>query len=138
MDFISGIRGSGAWSQDPELMQKLDETYRKHLRPPINTDGSYSSATKTAWELYCLELGCIFSEQIPDWESATSFFHNLSEEYGGCLTPIITSSYIEDLSALWTQVHPALLEVNIQTPPLDSGPLLMLACAGYSLARAVH
>jgi hypothetical protein len=137
MDAISGVAGSGAWSQNPELMQKLDETYLKYLRPQIYTDGSRSSVTKMAWEFYCLELGCIFSEQLPDWKSATPFFQNLSEEYGGCLSPIITSSYIEDLSALWKQVHPALLEVNIQTP-LDRFVALMLAYAGYSLARAVH
>ncbi len=119
MDAISGVPGLSAWSQDPELMQKLDETYRKHLRPHIGTDGSRNSVTKVAWELYWLELGGIFSEQFPDWESPTSFFQNLAEEYGGCLSPIITSSYIADLSVLWTQVHPALLEVNVQTPPLN-------------------
>ena len=119
MDAISGVLGSGDWSQDSELMQSLDATYRKHLRPHVHTDGNRSVITKIAWELYCLELGCIFSEQFPDKESATSFFRKLSEEYGGYLSPIITSSYIEDLSALWTDVHPALLEVNIQTAPLD-------------------
>ncbi|KAH9029333.1 hypothetical protein EDB83DRAFT_2526189 [Lactarius deliciosus] len=123
MDAISGVPGLSAWSQNPELMQKLDETYCKHLRPHIDTDGSRNSATKVAWEMYCVELGGIFSEQLPDWESATSFFQNLSEEYGGYLNPIITSSYIEDLSALWTQVHPALLEVTRWLEPfIDYGP----------------
>ncbi len=137
MDAISGVPGSSAWSQDPELMQKLDETYRKHLRPHIGTDGSRNSVTKVAWELYCLELGGIFAEQFPDWESTTSFFKNLSEEYeyDGCLSPIITSSYIADLSVLWTQVHPALLEVNIQTL---TNPSLIQPCAGDSLVRTVH
>ncbi|KAI9439561.1 hypothetical protein H4582DRAFT_1941543 [Lactarius indigo] len=123
MNAISGLRGSSDWSQDPELMQKLDETYRKHLRPHIHTDGSRNSVTKVAWEMYCLELGDIFSEQFADWESATSYFQNLSEEYGGCLNPIITSSYIEDLNALWTEVHPALLEVTGWLEPfIDYGP----------------
>ncbi|KAH9016132.1 hypothetical protein EDB85DRAFT_2021856 [Lactarius pseudohatsudake] len=123
MDAISG-HGSSAWSQDSELMQKLDETYRKQLRPHIDTDGSRNNVTKIAWEMYCLELGGIFSEQFPDWESAISFFQNLSEEYdGGFLNPIITWSYIEDLTALWTQVHPALLEVTRWLEPfIDYGP----------------
>ncbi|KAH8984001.1 hypothetical protein EDB86DRAFT_3084941 [Lactarius hatsudake] len=122
MDAISG-HGPSAWSQDSELMQKLDETYCKQLRPHIDTDGSYNSVTKIAWEMYCLELGGIFSERFPDWESATLFFQNLSEEYGGFLNPIITSSYIEDLTALWTQVHPALLEVTRWLEPfIDYGP----------------
>ncbi|KAH9173731.1 hypothetical protein EDB89DRAFT_1957396 [Lactarius sanguifluus] len=122
MDAISGHDPS-AWSQDSELMQKLDEIYRKQLRPHIDTDGSRNSVTKIAWEMYCLELGGIFSEQFPDWESAILFFQNLSEEYGGFLNPIITSSYIEDLTALWTQVHPALLEVTRWLEPfIDYGP----------------
>jgi hypothetical protein len=62
-------------------MQRLDETYRKHLRPQIDSDGSRNSAAKAAWESYCFELGGVFSEQFPDWESSTSFFHNLSREY---------------------------------------------------------
>ena len=111
MDAISGVTGLSAWSDDLELMQKLDETYQKQLRPYIDTDGSRKSVAKVAWESYCFELGGIFSEQFPDWELATPFFQNLSLEYDN-LGPIITSSYIEDLSALWTEVHPALLEVH--------------------------
>ncbi|KAH9051920.1 hypothetical protein EDB87DRAFT_628442 [Lactarius vividus] len=123
MDAISGLHGLSAWSQDSELMEKLDETYRKQLRPHIDTDGSRNSVAKVAWEMYCLELGGIFSEQFPDWESATSFFQNISEEYSGSLNPIITSSYIEDLTASWTQVHPALLEVTRWLEPfIDYGP----------------
>ena len=111
MDAISGATGSSAWSQVPELMQKLDDTYCKHLRLHIETDGSRNSVAKAAWESYCLELGRIFSERFPDWESAIPFFQNLSREYD-CIGPMITSSYIEDLSTLWTEVHPALLEVR--------------------------
>ena len=111
MDDISAETGSSAWSQDPKLMQKLDESYCKHLRPHIDTVGNHNSVAKAAWESYCFELGGIFSEQFPDWESVTSFFQNLSQEHD-LLGPMITSSYLEDLSALWTQVHPALLEVK--------------------------
>ena len=54
MDTISKGTGSSAWSQDPELMQKLDETYCKHLRPHIDTDGSldgsHNDIAKAAWE----------------------------------------------------------------------------------------
>ena len=113
MNAISGVTGSSAWSQDLDLMQKLDETYRKHLRPHVDTDGRRNSVAEVAWESYCFELGSIFSEQFPEWELATPFFQNLSLEYDN-LGPIITSSYIEDLSALWTEVHPALLEVHTQ------------------------
>jgi hypothetical protein len=109
MDAISGASRSRVWSQDPELMQRLDETYRKNIRPHIDSDGS----RKAAWESYCFELGGIFSEQFPDWESSTSFFQNLSREYDR-YGPMVTSSYIEDLSSLWTEVHPALLEVKAQ------------------------
>ena len=110
MDAISGVAGSSAWSQDTGLMQKLDETYRKHLRPNIDTDRSRNSVAKAAWESYCFELSGIFSKRFPDWESTTPFFQDLSREYV-CLGPIITSSYIEDMGALWTEVQPALLEV---------------------------
>ena len=82
MDAISRGTGSSAWSQDPELMQKLDETYCKHLRPHIDTDesldGSHNDIAKAAWESYFLELGGVFSEQFPNRESATPFFQNLS------------------------------------------------------------
>ncbi|KAI9456860.1 hypothetical protein BJY52DRAFT_1379845 [Lactarius psammicola] len=123
MDSISGVPGLSDWSQDRELMQKLDETYRQYLRPSIDTDGSCNSVTKVAWDLYWLNLGGIFSEQFPDWESAISFFQNLAEGYNGCLSPVITSSYIEDLSRLWAQVHPALLEVTRWLEPfIDYGP----------------
>jgi hypothetical protein len=113
MDAISGATGSSAWSQDPELMQRLDETYRKNLRPHLDTDGSCNGVAKAAWESYCFELGSVFSEHFPDWEFATPFFRNLSQEYD-CHGPMITISYIDDLSVLWTEVHPALLEVNAQ------------------------
>ncbi|KAI9456856.1 hypothetical protein BJY52DRAFT_536375 [Lactarius psammicola] len=112
MGAISGVPGLSDWSQDRELMRKPDETYRKYLRPSIDTDGSCNIVTKIAWGLYCIELGGIFSEQFPDWESATSYFQYLAEGYNGCLSPVITSSYIEDLSGLWAQVHPALFEVT--------------------------
>jgi hypothetical protein len=113
MDAISVATGSSSWSQDPELMQKLDETYRKHFQVHlyIETDGSRNSVAKATWESYCLELGGIFSERFPDWESVIPFFQNLSREYD-CIGPMITSSYIEDLSTLWTDLHPALLEVR--------------------------
>ena len=115
MDAISRGTGSSSWSQDPDLMQKLDETYCKHLRPHIDTDGSldrnHSDIAKAAWESYCFELCGVFSELVPDWESATPFFQNLSRAYDR-LGPIITSSYLEDMSSLWTEVHPALLEVK--------------------------
>ena len=113
MDAISGIAGSSAWSQDTKLMQKLDGTYRKCLRPHIDTDGSRNSVAKAAWESYCFELGGIFSKHFPDWESRTPFFQDLSRGYE-CLGPMITSSYIEDMSALWKEVQPALLEVPTQ------------------------
>jgi len=122
MGTISGVTGSSTWSQDPGLMQQLDEIYRKHLRPHIDTDGNRNNVAQAAWESYCFELGCIFSEHFPDWESTTPFFQNLSREYD-CLGPIITSSYIEDLKALWTEVHPALLEVTRWLEPfIDYGP----------------
>jgi hypothetical protein len=136
MDAISGATGSSSWSEDPKLMQRLDETYRKHLRPHIYSDGSGNSVAKAAWESYCLELSDVFSEQFVDWESETPFFQNLSREYDS-LGPMITSSYIEDLSSLWTEVHPALLEVNAQSYSVFAG-LLTLACAGYPMARTVH
>jgi hypothetical protein len=111
MDAISGVTGSSAWSQDPELVQKLDETYCKHLRPHIDTDGTCDIAANVAWESYCVELAGIFSKHLPDWEPATPVIQDLSREYD-FLSPMITSSYIEDLSGLWTEVHPALLEVR--------------------------
>jgi hypothetical protein len=90
-------------------MQRLDETYRKLLRPHVDSDGSRNAA----WESYCFELGGVFSELFPDWEPSTSFFQNLSRVYDR-YGPMVTSSYIEDLSSLWTEVHPALLEVKAQ------------------------
>ncbi|KAN0130504.1 hypothetical protein V8E53_011590 [Lactarius tabidus] len=105
MDAISGATGSSSWSEDQKLMQRLDET-----------------VAKAAWESYCLELSDVFSEQFVDWESETPFFQNLSREYDS-LGPMITSSYIEDLSSLWTEVHPALLEVTRWLEPfIDYGP----------------
>lgn len=122
MDAISGVTGSSAWSQDPELVQKLDETYCKHLRPHIDTDGTCDIAAKVAWESYCVELAGIFSKHLPDWEPATPVIQDLSREYD-FLSPMITSSYIEDLSGLWTEVHPALLEVTRWLEPfIDYGP----------------
>ncbi|KAF8261961.1 hypothetical protein EI94DRAFT_1744836 [Lactarius quietus] len=58
--------------------------------------------------------------------STTPFFQNLSREYG-CLGPIITSSYIEDLSALWAEVHPRFWRLGAQVtrwlePFVDCGP----------------
>lgn len=137
MDAISGATGSSAWSQVPELMQKLDDTYCKHLRLHIETDGSRNSVAKAAWESYCLELGRIFSERFPDWESAIPFFQNLSREYD-CIGPMITSSYIEDLSTLWTEVHPALLEVRARRFSLGFVDFIFRPTTGFSLARAVH
>ena len=135
MDVISGVIGSSAWSQDSELMQKLDETCRKHLRPHIDTDGSRNSAAEVAWDSYCFELGGIFPDRLPDSESVTPFFQNLSRDYG-CLGPIITTSYIEDLSMLWTEVHPALLEVKLKI--IIRWLVVDSTCAGYSRAGAVY
>jgi hypothetical protein len=137
MDAISGGTGTSAWSQDPELMRKLDETYRRHLRPHRDSDGSRNGVAKAAWESYCFELGGVFSKHFPDWESAARFFRNLSREYD-YHGPMITSSYIEDLSSLWTEVHPALLEVKAQNYSVCAVPSLILACAGYSMARTIH
>jgi hypothetical protein len=44
MDAISKVTDSSAWSHDPELMQKLDETYRKHLGPHTDSDESRNSS----------------------------------------------------------------------------------------------
>ena len=136
MDDISIGIGSNAWSQDPKLMQKLDETYCKYLRPHIDTVGSPNSVAKAAWESYCFELGSVFSKQFPDWEEATSYSQTLSRLHGD-LGPIITSSYIEDLSASWTEVHPALLEVR-GTELSFVGSALILFCTDYSMAGTVH
>ena len=136
MDKISAGTGPRVWSQDPELMQRLDEIYCKHLRPHIETAGSRNSVAKAAWDSYCFELGGVFSEQFPDWESVTPFFQNLSRGHD-CFGPMITSSYIEDMSALWSQVHPALLEV-IRVELRFLGSALIVVCTGYSMARAVH
>ena len=137
MDAISGIAGSSAWSRDTKLMQKLDGTYRKCLRPHIDTDGSRNSVAKAAWESYCFELGGIFSKHFPDWESRTPFFQDLSRGYE-CLGPMITSSYVEDMSALWKEVQPALLEVPTQKKIDFCCFVVDSICAGYSLAGAVH
>jgi hypothetical protein len=137
MDLIYGVTGLSTWSQDPRLMQKLDETYRQHLRPHINTDGSRSSVAKAAWEWYCFDLSDVFSEHFPDRKSTTPFFQDLSQE-NDWLGPMITTSYIEDLNSLWTEVRPALLEVNAQNYTVFARPLLMIARAGYSMARTVH
>ncbi|KAN0132447.1 hypothetical protein V8E53_009873 [Lactarius tabidus] len=68
MDAISGGTGTSAWSQDPELMRKLDETYRRHLRPHRDSDGSRNGVAKAAWESYCFELGGIGSRQHASFE----------------------------------------------------------------------
>ncbi|KAI0298031.1 hypothetical protein B0F90DRAFT_838067 [Multifurca ochricompacta] len=103
MNDISQSLGSNTWSQDLKLMQELDKAYS-----------------------YCLELVFIFSERFP--KSASVNFRDLAEGYKGFLDPIITTSYIEDLNSLWTQVHPALLEVNTHThthTPSPSFPPLL-------------
>jgi L-rhamnose mutarotase len=47
---------------------------------------------------------------------------------------MISESYIEDLNSLWTEVHPALLEVSAQNYTVFAGSLLIITCAGYSMA----
>ena len=115
MSDISQSLGSDVWSRDPVLSQKLDKAYLKELHPHIQTDGDYDSVSSAAWKSYCLELAVIFSEHFPEWRSVR-FFRDLSESYRGCYNPVITTSYIEDLTILWTKVHPALLEVNQINP----------------------
>jgi hypothetical protein len=111
MNAISQSLGSDVWSCDPVLFRKLDKAYRKELRPHIRTDGDHNIAASAAWKSYCLELAVIFSEHFPKWGSAR-YFRDLSESYGGCFNPVITASFIADLTTLWTEVHPALLEAN--------------------------
>ena len=110
MDGISGFLGSEAWFQDSRLIQMLDEAYCKDLRPHIHTDGTCDSSASAAWKSYCLEVAVIFTEWFPTWASACRYFRDLSECYEGYLNPMVTTSYIEDLNVMWTQVHPALLE----------------------------
>jgi hypothetical protein len=111
MDGISGFLGSAAWSQDPKLMKKLDEAYRKDLHPRISTDGTCNPSSSVAWKSYCFKLSVIFTEWFPT-RPAPRYFRDLSERYEGYLNPVITTSYIEDLNVMWTEVHPALLEAN--------------------------
>jgi len=111
MDGISRSLGSDEWSRDPEFLRKLDEAYRKDLRPHIQTDGKYNAVASGAWKSYCLELARIFSEQFSSWWSAGHFL-DLSESYTGCFNPVITTSYIDDLVTLWTPTHTVLLEAS--------------------------
>jgi hypothetical protein len=111
MDGISRSLESDEWSRDPEFLRKLDEAYRKDLRPHIQTDGKYNAGASGAWKSYCLELALIFSERFSSWESA-GYFVDLSESYTGCFNPVVTTSYIDDLVMLWTPAHTALLEVD--------------------------
>jgi hypothetical protein len=111
MDGISRSLGSDEWSRDQEFFRKLDEAYRKDLRPHIRTDGKYNADASSAWKSYCLELAQIFSERFSSSRSV-GYFVDLSESYTGCFNPVITTSYIDDLVTLWTPVHPVLLEVN--------------------------
>jgi hypothetical protein len=111
MSDISQSLGSNVWTRDPVLIRKLDDTYRKELHPHIETDGDYNTGASVAWKSYCLEVAVIFSERFPKWQSAR-YFRDLSNSYKGCFNPMITTSYIEDLTVLWTKVHPALLEAN--------------------------
>jgi hypothetical protein len=90
------------------LFRKLDEVYRKELRPHIHTDGNYNAGARVAWKTYCFELVQIISERFSNCHSG--YFRDLSESYSGCFIPVITTSYIDDLVTLWTPVHPALLE----------------------------
>jgi hypothetical protein len=136
MDSISGSLGIAVWSQDPGLMPKLDEAYRKDLHPWISTDGTYNPDAYTAWRSYCLELAVIFSERFPTWESAPRYFRDLSECYTGYLNPVITTSYIEDLTLMWSKVHPALLEAK-QTHSFYCSAVDM-SSTDYSLVRTVH
>jgi hypothetical protein len=115
MGDISQSLGLNEWSRDPVLCRELDEAYLKELRPHIQTDGDHDGVSSAAWKSYCLELAVIFSEHFPEWRSVR-FFRDLSENYRGCFNPVITTSYIEDLTTLWAKVHPALLEANQISP----------------------
>ena len=111
MDGISRSLGLAEWSHDPEFLRKLDDAYRKYLRPYIQTDGSHNIGASVAWKSYCFELAHFFSEQFSSWRSI-GYFRELSESYMGFFNPVITTSYIEDLVKQWTAVRLALLEVN--------------------------
>jgi hypothetical protein len=120
MSDISQSLGSEIWSRDPVLFRKLDEAYRdvKELRPRIETDEEYDGVSCAAWKSYYLDLAVIFSEHFSEWRSAR-YFRDLSESYNSrvALThSVTTSSYTEDLTTLWTKVHPALLEANNTSP----------------------
>ncbi|KAI0245794.1 hypothetical protein BJV78DRAFT_248827 [Lactifluus subvellereus] len=106
--------------------------------PRIHTDGTCNSGASTAWKSYCLELAVIFTEWFPTWASACRYFRDLSECYEGYLNPVITTSYIEDLNVMWTQVHPALLEVTRWLEPfVDYGPDYNRATPLYDATIAV-
>jgi hypothetical protein len=138
MNSISRMLGSDEWSHDIGLLGKLDEVYRKELRPHIHTDGNYNTGAKVAWKTYCFELVRIFSERFPSCHSG--HFRDLSESYTGCFIPVITTSYIDDLVTLWTPVHPALLEVD-QYQFIDAAKLIdnvSFFSTGDPLVRAVH
>lgn len=111
MDGISRSLGLGEWSHDSEFLRKLDDAYRKDLRLYIRSDGSHNDSAYAAWKSYCFDLAQIFSERFSSWRSV-GYFRELSESYTGCLNPVITTSYIEDLVKQWTAVRLALLEVN--------------------------
>jgi len=122
MDDISRSLGLDEWSHDSEIFRKLDDAYRKDLRPYIQTDGSHNTGASAAWKSYCFELAQIFSEQFSSWRSV-GYFRELSESYTGCFNPVITASYIEDLVKQWTAVRLALLEVTRWFEPfIDYGP----------------
>ena len=129
MDDISQSLGSDGWSRDLVLSGKLDEAYLKELHPHIQTDGDYDGVSSAAWKSYCLKLAVIFSEHFPEWRSVR-FFRNLSESYRSCFNPVITTSYIEDLTTLWTKAHPALLEVNQINPSSYLSVIRILSTGG--------
>lgn len=131
MSDISQSLGLNVWSRDLVLFRKLDEAYLKELRPHIRTDGDYDGVSSAAWKSYCLELAVIFSEHFPEWHSVR-VFRDLSEDYKGCFDPVITTSYIEDLTALWVKVHPALLEAN-QISPSSCLSVTRTLSSGYPL-----
>jgi hypothetical protein len=63
----------------------------------------------------------------PNTSQTGSRQHPSSKIYRESMTtigPMITSSYIEDLSSLWTEVHPALLEVNAQNYSVFAGSVV--------------
>ncbi len=138
MDGISRSLGLDEWSHDPEFFRKLDDAYRKDLRPFIHYDGSYDVSASAAWRSYCFELAQIFSERFSSWRSV-GHFRELSESYTGCFNPVITTSYLEDLVKLWTPVHTALLEAN-HNEFIDAAMVVDMGISsiGDPLVRTVH